>query len=395
MGRPNSIWEYLIFPSLLHVCILVLVVFATPYLLAASGEFGVPFVGVSLSANSPTVPPGGLVQMQVFVTEPKPILKGNQGTKFSNAAGVAAPLGSVRDAALFSPAGDVSGVAVNGTSGTQIFFSSPLTSFGRTIDTPVFTIAIPVLSSATLGQTVPLILDPNSSLWLDPNSQQYPIELASGLMTVGGKLSITDVTPVWGLIPAGTTITVNGVGFLPGSKVDVNNAIVATTKYVSSNQIQITLTQDFSIEGVRVRVTNKAERATYYPYARSKAIGRSTHALVAASLPMFSHATWTSGYISPVAGGSTFTGLAVQNLNSVTASVTLQLLSGSGGLLGTKRFKLAAGTKVVRDLAEFFPGLVATGTRLHASSDQLVQLLGMLGDDALGTMQPVEASLVP
>ena len=395
MGRPSSICERFMFRSLLQFSMLSLMVVAAPLRVAASGDFGVPFVGVGLSANSPTVPPGGLLQVQVFVTEPKPILKGNQGTKFSTAAGVAAPLGSVRDAALFSPAGDVSGVAVNGASSTQIFFSSPLTSFGMTIDTPVFTISVPVLSNAIAGQTVPLILDPNSAVWLDPNSQQYPLELTSGLMTVGGKLSISDVTPAWGVIPAGTLITISGKGFLTGSKVDVNNAIVATTKFVSANQIQITLTQDFSIEGVRVRVTNRAERATYYPYARSKALGHSTHALVAASFPMFSHATWTSGYISPVAGGTTFTGLAVQNLNLVTANVTLQLLSGSGGLLGTRRFRLAAGTKVVRDLAEFFPGLVTTGTSLHASSDQPVQLLGMLGDDASSTMLPVEASPVP
>src|ERR1700733_544824 len=70
-----------------------------------------------LSVPSPTVPPGGLLQIQVFITEPKPILKGKQGVR-SNAkanlvdAAIASPLGAVRDAAIFSPAGDVSGVAV-------------------------------------------------------------------------------------------------------------------------------------------------------------------------------------------------------------------------------------------------------------------------------------------
>ena len=40
-----------------------------------------PPTGVSLAVASPTVPAGGLFQMQVSVTEPKPILKGRQGVK--------------------------------------------------------------------------------------------------------------------------------------------------------------------------------------------------------------------------------------------------------------------------------------------------------------------------
>ena len=35
--------------------------------------------GPGLSVASPTVPPGALLQMQIFMTEPKPILKGKQG----------------------------------------------------------------------------------------------------------------------------------------------------------------------------------------------------------------------------------------------------------------------------------------------------------------------------
>jgi hypothetical protein len=376
------------------LCALILMVFATTSLAAAAGEFGAPFVGVGLSVNSPTVPPGGLLQMQVSVTEPKPILKGNQRATFSTMA-APLPLGPVRDASLYSPAGDVSGVAVNGAGSTQVFFSSPLTSFGTDIDSPVLTIAIPIRPKATIGQTVPLVLDPSISSWIDPNGQPYPVELSPGLLTIGGTLSVSDVAPAWGVIPAGTAITVSGMGFLPTSKVDVNNAIVATTSYISANQIQITLTQDFAIEGVRVRVTNPTEKVSYYPYARSRAIGRSTHALVAGSYPLFSHSTWTSGYIAPVAAGTTFTAIAIQNLNSITANVTLQLLSSSGGLLGKKNIRMAANTRFVRDLNELFPGLVTTGTSLHASSDQPVQLLGMLGDDALGTMQPVEASPTP
>src|SRR3954469_11990121 len=98
----------------------VLMVLAVSVSFAAFGQSEPAFVGVSLSVASPTIPPGGLLQMQVFVTEPNPILKGKQGTKFAAAAAALSPfgaapaatLGSIRDAALYSPGGDVSGVAV-------------------------------------------------------------------------------------------------------------------------------------------------------------------------------------------------------------------------------------------------------------------------------------------
>ena len=84
---------------------------------AAQEPVEAPFNGVSLSVQSPTVPPGGTLQVQVFVTEPNPILKGRQGMKLGSArsalvppalipnAGVApaAILGSIRDAAVYSP----------------------------------------------------------------------------------------------------------------------------------------------------------------------------------------------------------------------------------------------------------------------------------------------------
>jgi hypothetical protein len=185
------------FASQVAISVLPLVI-ANPGVAASDKADAALFSGISLSVDSPTVPPGGLLQMQVFVTEPNPILKGKQGVKFAavRAAALAAPLetaafpapllGAIRDAALFSAAGDVSGVAVGKSGGTQIFFTSPLTSFGTTPDTPVITIQVPVSTAAAIGQTDDLILDPNNSLWYDPNSNLYPVELKSGVMTVGG-----------------------------------------------------------------------------------------------------------------------------------------------------------------------------------------------------------------
>ena len=393
-----------------HLTILaaaVLATFPAPYAAAASSDAAPAFAGVSLSVASPTVPPGGLLQMQVFVTEPNPILKGRQRMGMvprplaalgsEGVAPATAPLGAIRDAALFSPAGDVSGVAVGKSGSTQIFFSSPLTSFGTTIDTPVMAIAMPVTTGATVGQTVNLNLDPSVSLWYDPNSKLYPVELKSGVLTVGGTLAISDVTPGAGIVQPGTVISIKGVGFQPTTLIDINEAAMATLKYVNPNLMQVTLSLPFDIRGKRIRATNSNnERVEYYPYQRTTALGKSTHLLVASSIPLFAQTTWTLGYFRPTLRGTIFSGLALQNLNPAKANVVLNLYTKAGILLATQTILLGTNVSMARDLAELFPGVVAgSGTSLKVMSNQPIQILGLLGDDAASTLLPVNPTSTP
>lgn len=366
---------------------------------------------VSLSVNSPTVPRGGTLQMQVFVTEPNPILKGRQGVGTGCAAAAVkallrcaainpaatTTLGALRDAAIYSPAGDASAVAVKTSAGPQIYFSSPLSTFGTTIDTPVLTIAYPVATTAKVGQTVNLTLDPNSSLWYDPRSKLYPVELKSGLLTVGGTMSISDVTPSAGTIQPGTVISVKGVGFDTSSKVDINEAKIATSQFISSKLIQVTLSAAANIRGMRVRVTNsKNETAMYYPYQRTTAVGGSTHALIASSIPLFAQTSWTLGYFHPTLQGTIFTGLALQNLNTATANVVLKLTSKSGSILATDNVTLKSNNTISRDLAEFFAGATAsTGTTVSVSSDQPIQMMGLLADDRTSIVLALDPTPTP
>jgi IPT/TIG domain len=369
---------------------------------AAKGGGGGGAAGLTVA--SPTVPPGGLLQMQVFITEPKPILKGKQGVNSRNAnanvvaPALASPLGPVRDAALFSPAGDVSGVAVTASGATQFFFSSPLNNYGESIDTPVITLAYPVKATAHTGQTMGLNLDSTESLWLDPKSKPYVFELTSGVMTVGGSLSISDVIPGAGSPPPGTVISIIGVGFESNSKVDFGEAHVATTRFINPNLIEVTLGDDpIEIRGQRIRVENdNKEIATYFPYQRTKRVKKSNHLLVAESLPLFSQTAQTIGYFRPTLHGTLFTGLALQNLNIAKATATLLLYSKAGALLSTQKVVLATNTYMTRDLVELFPGVKpADGTKLTVTSDIAIEMLGLLGDDSSATLLPVAPSPTP
>jgi hypothetical protein len=369
------------------------------------GDGGGDGTGPGLSVASPTVPAGGLLQMQIFMTEPKPILKGKQGVHsqqsqalgFEGEGKTSSLLGALRDAAIFSPSGDVSGVAVTNSSGTQFFFTSPLASFGTSTDTPVITLAYAVNTKATVGQTADLTLDPTDCEWVDPDGDDYTMELKSGVMTVGGALSISDVVPGGGVVPAGTVISITGTGFQSSSKVDFGEAHVANTQYVNSTLIQVTLRDSVDVRGQRVRIDNpNNERAEYFPYQRTKRTGKSKHPLVAASYPMFSQTPLTVGYFQPTLQGTVFSGLALQNLNATKAKATLQLYSQGGVLLSRRTLSLAPNTYIARDLVELFPGATpGDGTKLTVISNQQILMLGLLGDDASGILLPVPASSNP
>lgn len=351
---------------------------------------------VELTIPNETVPPGGMLQMKVQITEPKPILKGGQKAGFQSTF-----LRSVQGIALFSPAGDADGTAVLSPGGAQFSLNSPFFDMGNNIDYPILTVAIPVKTTAVPGQTAALTLDPSFSLWIDPTTgQPYPVVLTNGSVTVGGTLSISNIAPGSGIVPAGTKIAISGVGFTPDAVIQVNEAIIATQTFVSSNEIDVTLNADTNMTARRIRVTNPStnEVATYYSYQRTTPAGKSTNPLIAATVPLFAESTWTVAYFRPVLAGSQFTGLALQNEGATPSKVRLQVFASNGTLLASHSLRILPNKRISRALAEFFKGVAPpTGTSLKVTVTlgPPVGLLGLLGDSVLGTVDPVDPSPTP
>ncbi|MBI3475139.1 MAG: hypothetical protein HY010_05365 [Acidobacteria bacterium] len=362
-------------------------------LIATSGSvFAVdpPFLGVELTIPSETVPPGGMLQLKVQITEPKPISKGGQKSRFQ-----AKFLSQPQGIALFSPDGDASGTAVLSKGAAQFSLSSPLLSMGMNIDYPIMTIAIPVKATAKIGDSAPLTLDPSLSRWVDPAGQDYPVVLTDGVVTVGGTLSISDIIPGGGLVPKGTTIAIRGVGFQPDSIVQVNESIPDTQTYIGPTEIDVTLGADIDMTSRRIRVRNPSsnERAVYYSYQRTSDMGLSKHVLVAATVPLFSQSTWKVAYFRPVLNGAQFSGLSVENPTAQPVKIKMQLFNSGGTLLKTRNVKLLPSKRYTRDLAEVFIGVVAgNGTSVKVTSPVAIPMLGLLGDDTLGTVDPVDPS---
>jgi hypothetical protein len=349
--------------------------------------------GIELSIPNETVPPGGMLQLKMQITEPKPISKGGQKTRFQ-----AQFLGQIQGIALFSRSGDASGTALLSKGGAQLSLNSPLFSMGDAIDYPILTMAMPVKATAIPGQTAPLTLDSSWSQWTDDTGKAYPVVLKDGMLTVGGTLSIANIVPGGGVLPAGTKVAILGTGFKPDAQVQINEAKIFKQTVVSSSEIDVILAATVNLTSKRVRVVNKStnENTTYYSYQRTTAMGKSKHALIGATVPLFSQSTWTTAYFKPVLNGSQFSGVALANLTSQRVKVILQLFASDGSLLKSYTVQIPPSKRFSRDLAELFVGVTADSTTsLKVSTPTPISMLGLLGDDTLGTVEPVDPSAQP
>jgi hypothetical protein len=344
------------------------------------------FTGVSLKVLNSSTPPGGLFQFQLMLTEPKPI--GHGSTRPT------VPSGPVRGIALHDPIGQTVGVAVVNDSGIQINFDSPNGTFGinPNVDDAILTIAFPIATTATEGEQFPLSISVPNSLWTDPSSgQPYPQEITDGKLTIGGTLAISDVVPNGGIQPAGTKISVFGVGFTPDARVNMEGVDLnpRAIQFISPTQLDVALPSPLQMDAVRVRVTTKTERSTYFTYFRAQIVGESTHTLVTESYPLFSRQMFSSGTLPWTRSGQQFTALALQNPSTSAVNVTLEMQSATGDVLGTTSLPLPALSKITRDLTELFATPPAGAVAVRITPSQPIQLLGLLGDDATSNVVPV------
>jgi hypothetical protein len=351
------------------------------------GGGGEPANALSLDVLSATIPPNGVFQIQLDLTEPKPIHIG--GTRFTASS---TAFGSGVGSSIHSPSGQACGIVLPTSNGFQVSFVSPDGTFGDNTSStfyPIMTLALPINANATVGSQVQASLDLANSVFVDPTGAQYPVEVKPGTLTIGGSLSITNVLPGGGTVAAGSTISIIGLGFTTSSTVQINGASVATTKLVSSNELDVTLSQSLALDGAGVQVTTGSQSVTYFSYLRATNVGQSARPLLASSDTMFSQVTYTKASLPWSSSATTFTGLALQNPGTTAATITLQELSQSNQVLQTVSVSLGGRSKMTRDLADFFGQPASGAASVGIQSDQPLQLLGIQGDTSAGTLTPV------
>lgn len=359
-----------------------------------------PAAGVKLSVAGATVPPGGIFQYQLLLTEPKPI--GNSSTRPIMPKG---PDGPVRGVAVNDSTGQAVGIAVINGTDISISVDSPNASLGTDVDYPLLVLTAPVLSTAAIGSTFPVALDA-TSLFFDGSNQYTILENNPGTLTIGGTMSITDVVPGGGVINPGDTLKILGIGFDATTKIQMNNVNTLTQTFVSPSEIDVTMgsfcvpesvnctpAPTLRLDGDRVRAINATETVTYYSYDRTADPGGSKNTLVQLVHPMFSQQFFLVGSFPFTAGGTQFTGIALQNPNLTSdATVQIELLDSAGNSLVTPVVELVPKrTELVRDLAELFPSIPAGTTTIRATvtTGPPVKMLGMVGDTSTNAVVPV------
>lgn len=357
---------------------------------------------LKMAVGSATVPTGGIFQYQLALTEPKPI--GNSSTRPNIPSG---PVGPVRGVAVNDNSGQAVGIAViNGTS-IGISINSPNASLGTDVDYPLLVLTMPVV--ATSGQFT-MAMDPSSTFF--NGSNQYTIlENAPGTLTIGGTMSITDVIPGGGLIAPGDTLRILGMGFDANTKIQMNNVnAFSKTTLVSSSEIDVTIDSlcvpesspckpaaSLQLDGDRVRAVNTSTNETveYFSYDRTDdAPGASNNSLVNLVHPMFSQQHFVTGTFPFKAGGTQFTGIALQNTDaSAGATIQIDLLDANGNPVVSPAAVLLVGArkKLVRDIADLFTGIPSSAATVRATvtTGPAVKMLGMLGDTSTGSVVPV------
>ncbi|HKT49771.1 MAG TPA: hypothetical protein VJV96_05720 [Candidatus Angelobacter sp.] len=360
-----------------------------------------PSTGLKMSVADAKVPTGGIYQYQLLLTEPKPI--GNSSTRPTIPTG---PTGPVRGVAVNDSTGQAVGIAVINGTDISVSIQSPNASLGTDVDYPLLVLTMPV--TGTSGSFT-VALDPSSTFFVG-GSQYSILENVPGTLTIGGTVSITDVVPGGGVIKPGDTIKILGIGFDANTKINMNNVNTMSTNFISSKEIDVTINSlcvpesnpcapasSMPMDGERIRATNTAtnDQSEYFSYDRTDdAPGSSNNALVNLVHPMFSQQFLQSGTFAYKDGGTQFTGIALQDSDlSTGATVKVELLDSAGNSLANVSQVVPARTKLVRDMADFFPSAPAGAVTVRASivtgPAAGVKMLGMLGDTSTNSVVPV------
>jgi hypothetical protein len=328
--------------------------------------------------------------MKFLLSVPTPISTGGPVMSFD-----AGMFDSVWGIELFCPDGDLNGVAMINGSTVNIRYATTAGAAGT--DYPIMTVALHIRPDATPGSSTQFQLDPSSTWTVNPSGAVTTVKPAPpATVAVGGTISILDVVPGGGVLPAGTVVSIKGMGFQPKTQVQLNAIKASSIQLISLSEIQFTLAQTTNMTGQKIQVVNPDNsQDTYFSYLRGLTLAHSSQSLLQGAVPIFSSVTHSAAEFTPIApaSGSQFTGVALQNPSVAAANVTVALYSSGNALLASSSFTLPSGYRLMGSTPEFTQGAAAPmGSYLLVTSTQPIQVFGFLADNASGTVVPFAAA---
>lgn len=346
---------------------------------------------ISFHIPNEMAPPGGLVQMKFMVTVPTPISTGGPSLSFDSGM-----FDGVWGIELFCLDGDLNGVAM--INGPRVSIRYATTAGTAGTDYPIMTVALHIRPDALPGSTTQFQLDPSSTWTISPSGATATLGPAPpAIVTAGGTISILNVVPGGGVLPAGSVVSIRGMGFQPKTQVQLNAIKFSSIQFIGSGEIQFTLAETTNMTGQKIQVVNPdGSQDTYFSYMRGIPLASSNQPLLAAAVPIFSSVSHSWAEFTPIAPASIsqFTGIALQNPGASPANVTVALYSAANSLLGSSSFTLPGGYRLMGETSELAQGATpGIGGYLVVASTQPVQVFGFLGDNASGTVIPFTAAI--
>lgn len=343
---------------------------------------------VELEVSHETAPPGGIAQIKIDLTEPKPISTG----LFK----VSGDLGELAGVSIFSPLGDAFGVAIPGPGGLRIVANSSLASLGTgNSDYPMLTLTVKVPTTAVAGTVFPISFDPGALTLTGPGGEKYVATIKPGSLTVGEMPAVEDVIPGSSEVPAGGKVTVLGRGFTPDVELDIENVVISQMQFVSPEELTLTLGTTAVMHGARFRLRlDEGDIETFYfSYQKTTNAFTSKNALLQSiePVPAFPGATLRTvtfpGATSPATQAQV---LVVKNshLEAVTMQITRAM---SGKVESAPGLLLPAASRLVLGVDEIFGSSCATTCVVKVQASSNVQAMGILGNPSLTRLRIINA----
>lgn len=343
----------------------------------AAGGGGVTAMNAAeVRTPSEHVPAGSTFQTKFLFTQPRPI----------GSAGSTLDIGAfeVNGVSIFSPLGDAVGAAVWGNGLLTVNVISPSGDFGSNLDYPFMTVTMTVPATTPVGSTFPLGLI--TGTYIGPSGPLTLTDPKPGTLTIGGSVSIHNITPGGGIWPSGTVVKVEGTGFSPGTKL-VAKMRMSPITYISPTEIHFTLLDTATtIDMMALTAQNPDGSAvTYYSYLRGVPVSTPSIPLLRRIDPVFPGQTrGLATYRVPVLGQGQFAAIAVQNPTQGPVVVTFQLQST--GAIAT--YTLPIGGRIMDEISSLLGSTASPGDSVIVSATSGVQILGLIGDEIQGAALP-------
>lgn len=352
---------------------------------------GAVTIPASVVVSDETVPPGGTVQLKFSLSKPALIAGGELALDLDPTV-----FASVTTATAFSANGDAYGLVQITGLHVDVHFGSQTGGVGQLPGMPIVVVTATVVATASGGQTASVTADPTASFWIDPQGNAYSVLVGPGKVTIGGTLSITNVSPGGGLLASGSVIEIDGTGFSSATSASIDGASVASVQVTSPQKMLLTLGGPTELTGKRIRVANpdglEVDAFPFIPGTPVSAPGEPLDGVIPI-LPLQTY-TGTSLFVGSFL---TVNGIAMRNPNPVPVELLLDTISPVGYFTGERSLTIPAGGSLF-EKANSFGGQQETIQVLASAPIQMVQLTESMfvpaGPTTLSA-SPLSATFVP